>query len=91
MKYKEFKAPKAFWKQFYRLPPEQQAIAREKFKIFRQDPFASSLRAHRIARLSSALGRTVFAVDIEGDLRSTFYLDGDTVMSVSIGTHDIYK
>jgi hypothetical protein len=33
----------------------------------------------------------VHAVVIEGDLRAAFYIEGDTVVSVAIGTHDIYK
>ena len=35
--------------------------------------------------------RTVYAAVIEGDLRSVFYIDGDTVVSFNIGTHQIYK
>jgi hypothetical protein len=38
-----------------------------------------------------AYGCTIYAVEIEGDLRSTFYIEGDCVVSVDIGTHDIYK
>jgi hypothetical protein len=30
-------------------------------------------------------------VVIEEDLRSTFYVDGDTVVSLTIGTHEIYR
>ena len=36
-------------------------------------------------------GRTIYAVDIAGDLRAVFYLEGETIWSVSIGTHDIYE
>jgi len=36
-------------------------------------------------------GGTIYAVEIEGDLRLLFYLDGETVVSLIIGTHDIYK
>jgi hypothetical protein len=86
-----FQASKPFWKQFHRLTPQQQAAALEKFQTFKNDPFAPSLRPHRINRLSALAGRTIYAVDIEGDLRATFYQDGQTIMSVSIGTHDIYK
>ena len=35
--------------------------------------------------------RTVHAVEVEGDLRVVFYVEGDLVMSFNIGTHDIYK
>jgi hypothetical protein len=49
------------------------------------------LRPHKIHRLSAQFGRTIYAVEIAADLRATFYVEGETVWSVSIGTHDIYK
>jgi mRNA-degrading endonuclease YafQ of YafQ-DinJ toxin-antitoxin module len=49
------------------------------------------LRAHKIHRLSAALGKTVYAVEIEADLRVIFYLDGETVRTVDIGSHDVYE
>jgi hypothetical protein len=49
------------------------------------------LRTHKIQRLSGQYGRSIYSVEIEGDLRSTFYLDDETVVSLIIGTHDIYK
>jgi hypothetical protein len=49
------------------------------------------LRTHKIQRLSGYYGHTIYAVEIEGDLRLLFYLDGDTVFSLIIGTHEIYK
>lgn len=33
----------------------------------------------------------VYSVVIEGDLRAAFYIQGDLVVSVDLGTHDIYK
>jgi len=30
-------------------------------------------------------------VDVSADLRAAFYVEGETVWSVSIGTHDINK
>jgi len=33
----------------------------------------------------------VYAVDIEADLRVVFIVDGDTILSLDIGTHAIYK
>jgi hypothetical protein len=41
--------------------------------------------------LSAHYGRTIYAVDIAGDLRATFCVECETVWSVSIGTHDLYK
>ena len=60
------------------------------FPIFKANPFDPRLRAHKIHRLSAQYGRTIYAVDIAGDLRATFFVEGETVWSVSIGTHDIY-
>ncbi len=35
--------------------------------------------------------RTVYAVVVEADLRITFYIEGDTVVTTNIGTHSIYR
>ena len=45
------------------------------------DPFDPRLGAHRINSLSAIFKRTVHAVAIEGD----------TVVTVNIGSHDIHK
>jgi len=49
------------------------------------------LRPHKIHKLSALYGTTIYAVEIEGDLRVVFYIEGDCVITVDIGTHDIYK
>jgi hypothetical protein len=85
MKYR-YRAVERFWTSFYRLSP-----ARKVWLIFKEDPFDARLRTHKIHRLSATYGRTIYAVEIEGDLRSLFYLDGETVVSLVVGTHDIYK
>jgi hypothetical protein len=90
MKYRHT-ATEKFWKQFNALPASQQASARAAFQIFKLDPFDPRLRTHKIHRLSAVFSRTVHAVVIEGDLRSAFFLDGETIVSFAIGTHDIYK
>lgn len=88
MKYR-YRAVERFWTSFYRLNPAQKESARRAWKIFKEDPFDPRLRTHKIQRLSAEYGRTIYAVEV--DLRSTFYLDGETVVSLIIGTHDIYK
>ena len=85
-----FEASETFWRNFYNLSPSQKQSTREAWRIFKIDPFDPRLRAHKIQRLSAALGRTVYAVEIEANLRVIFYLDGDLVRTVDIGTHDIY-
>ena len=86
-----FRAVERFWTSFYRLAPAQKESVRAAWKIFKENPFDPRLRTHKIQRLSAYYGRTIYAVEIEGDLRSLFYLDGETVVSLIIGTHDIYK
>jgi mRNA-degrading endonuclease YafQ of YafQ-DinJ toxin-antitoxin module len=90
MKYR-FRAAQSFWRSWSKLSREQQQLARQVFPIFRQNPFDPRLRTHKIHRLSAHYGRTIYAVDIAGDLRAAFYTEGATIWSVSIGTHDIYK
>ena len=86
-----YEATETFWENFYNLSSAQKESTRRAWKIFRQDPFDSRLRTHKIHRLSALMRRTVHAVEVEGDLRVVFYLDGDLVTSFNIGTHDIYK
>jgi hypothetical protein len=90
MKYRN-RAVERFWMSFYRLAPAQIESARRAWIIFKEDPSDPRLRTHKIQRLSAHYGRTIYAVEIEDDLRSTFYLDGETVVSLIIGTHTIYK
>jgi hypothetical protein len=74
-----------------KLSPEEQQTARQAIRIFKQNPFDLRLRTHKIHRLSAHYGRTLYAVDLAGDLRCAFYLEAETVWSVSSGTHDIYQ
>jgi hypothetical protein len=46
---------------------------------------------HKIHKLSAIYGKTIHAVEIAGDLRAAFYLEGDVVWSVDIGDHGIYR
>ena len=89
MRYR-FKPTRRFWESFYDLSSSQKNATRRTWRIFKQNPFDPRLRAHKIHRLSAQYGRTVFAVEIEGDLRAVFYVEGDVVVTVDIGTHDIY-
>ena len=86
-----YHATETFWENFYGLAPAQKESARKTWEIFKQDPFHPRLRTHKIHRLSALLRRTVYAVEVEGDLRVVFYLEGDLVVSFNIGTHDVYR
>jgi hypothetical protein len=86
-----FRATQSFWRSWNKLSEAQQRAARQVFPIFKANPFDPRLRTHKIHRLSAQYGRTIYAVDVAGNLRSTFFVEGKTIWSVSIGTHDIYK
>ncbi len=87
----QFKATSVFWKKFYALPAAQKESVRHVWRIFKVDPFDPRLDTHKINSLSAEYRRTIYAVRIEGDLRVVFFIRGAEVVSVDIGTHDIYK
>ena len=86
-----YRATEPFWENFYDLPPAQKESVRRAWQIFKQDPFDSRLHPHKIHKLSALYQKIIYAVEIEADLRVVFFIDGDTVWSVDVGTHDIYK
>ena len=90
MKYR-FQASRAFWKSFTKLPERQQASAKAAFKIFKANPFDPRLRTHKINSLSACYSKTIYAAEIEGNLRAAFYVEGNTVFTVDIGSHAIYR
>jgi len=90
MTYK-FKTTPAFRRALSHLSSSQKGSAKKAFVIFKKDPFDPQLRTHKIHHLSSHFKRTIYAVRIEGDLRSLFYLEGQIVVSIDIGSHAIYR
>ena len=90
MKYR-FRASRTFWRNFGKLTAQQQGSARKTFVIFKQNPFDPRLRSHKIHELSARYGRTVYAVEIEANLRALFYVEDDMVVTVDIGSHNIYR
>jgi mRNA-degrading endonuclease YafQ of YafQ-DinJ toxin-antitoxin module len=86
-----FKAAPKYWRNFKKLTASQKQSVQAAWQIFKRDPFDPRLRTHKIHRLSAALGKTVYAVEVERDLRVVFYLEGDTAFTLDIGTHDIYR
>ena len=87
----QFKATPAFWRSFYALPAPQKASTRAAWEIFKKDPFDPRLRTHKIHSLSAEYGRNIYAVVIEADLRVVFFISRNLVVTVDIGSHDIYK
>jgi mRNA-degrading endonuclease YafQ of YafQ-DinJ toxin-antitoxin module len=90
MKYR-FKPTQRFWESFYALTPNQKDSTRRAWKIFKENPFDPRLRSHKIHKLSARYGRTIYAAKIEADLRVVFYVEGDVVVTMDIGSHELYR
>jgi hypothetical protein len=58
---------------------------------FKENPFDPRLRSHKIHKLSARYGRIIYAAEIEADLRVVFYIEGNLVITVDVGSHDIYR
>jgi len=85
------KATPEFFRALNSLNADQRAAADAAFKIFRANPFDARLGAHKIHKLSARYRCTVWSVTVANDLRAVFAVEGNTVVSLDIGTHDIYK
>ena len=86
-----YRAVPTFWASYRLLTPDQKAAAKRAFKIFLKDAFDPRLRTHKIHSLSARAGRTIYAVEVDADLRALFFLRGDEIVSFDIGTHDVYR
>lgn len=86
-----YKAAPKFWRNFRKLTATQKQSVKAAWQIFKRNPFDPRLRAHKIHRLSAAYGKTVYAVEVERDLRVVFYAEGDIVFTLDVGTHDVYR
>ena len=87
----KFKAAEQFWTAFYALPDAQKESIRAAWRKFKANPFDPALGTHKIHALSARIGKTVYSVVIEADLRAVFVIEGDTVITFDIGTHAIYR
>lgn len=87
----KFKATPQFWKRFYALPPASKDAVRAAWCVFKLDPFAPQLGTHKIFSLSARSGATVYSVVLGPDLRAVFHIIDDTVWTLDIGTHKVYR
>ena len=88
--YKHRAAPQ-FWRSFYALSAAQKESVRTAWRKFKINPFDPSLGTHKIHSLSAKAGTTVYSVVIESDLRVVFHIIGDTVWTIDVGTHTMYR
>ena len=90
MKY-HYGATQRFWEKLKALPAGQGESVDRAWKIFKENPFDPRLHSHKIHKLSSQYGRTIYAAVIEGDLRVIFCVDGDRIVTMDVGSHDVYR
>lgn len=77
-----------FIKAFKKLPKDKQKLAISREKIFRQDPFAVSLKTHKLS--NNLDGYWSFSITHQDRVMFKF-LENNEVIFYKIGDHDIYK
>lgn len=77
------------FEQCYRkLPAHIRTQAKEREKIFRENPFQPSLKTHKL----HGQEKDAWAFSVNYDYRIKFIFLGDAeVLFLDIGTHDIYR
>ncbi|TSC95004.1 MAG: hypothetical protein CEN87_16 [Parcubacteria group bacterium Licking1014_1] len=76
-----------FRRSFLNLPRKIQKTAKIKTILFKNNPFTSSLKTHK---LSGKL-KEHWSFVIGGQYRIIFIFEDNNVIFLDIGTHDIYK
>jgi hypothetical protein len=87
----QFRATEQFWRSFYGLSSPQKDSVRKAWQFFKTDPFHRSLGVHKINNLSARYKKTIYSAVIESNLRVVFFVEGNVVISLDVGTHDVYR
>ncbi len=84
MLYHQIDFTKGFIKQFKKLRPVQKERFYERMELFKQNPHDRRLRDHALKGKFTGYR----SIDIEGDLRALYYIDGDRIVIFTfIGSH----
>ena len=79
---------KDFEKSFAKLPPKIQIFSVKKISLFKNEPFNSSLKTHK---LKGEL-QNFYSFSVNRQYRILFeFLDKNKFLLYDIGTHEIYK
>lgn len=77
-----------FAKSYKKLEKQIKLLAENKEKIFRQDPFSTRLKTHKLKGELSEF----YSFSITYQHRIVFHFEGkETIIFDNIGTHQIYK
>jgi mRNA-degrading endonuclease RelE of RelBE toxin-antitoxin system len=88
MKVKSIFIHSNFERNYKKLPKRIKEKAKEKEKIFRENPFDSRLRTHKL----KGKEKEVWAFWIDYKYRIKFiFLDSEEVLFLDVGPHDIYE
>jgi len=86
-----FEAVPAFWRSYRKLTFPQQESAKRAWPVFKSNPFDPRLGTNKIHALSARARETVYSAVVAADLRVIFVLRGDTVYTLDIGSHALYR
>ena len=75
---------KRFWKSFHALPAQVQKLAREKYSLWKHDPYHPSLHFEE-------LRNSICVIRIGEHYRAVGLREGDTIAWFWIGTHEEYN
>jgi hypothetical protein len=78
------KAHRRFWKAFEKLPVPVQNLAREKYALWKRDPFHSSLQFEERRN-------GICVIRIGNSYRALGLRENDTIVWFWIGTHEQYN
>jgi hypothetical protein len=86
-----FKTTPQFRRSYRKLTPVARKAVLEVFTRFRHDPFAPQLGTHPIATLSARAREPVYSVPVLPNLRAIFVRHGQVIVTLDVGTHDVYR
>ena len=88
MRIKTIRGTNLFEKHYRKLPQRVKEEAKGKELTFRENPFDSTLKTHKL----HGKEKDAYALWINYSYRIKFiFLDEDSVLFLDIGTHDIYS
>lgn len=78
------KFSKRYKKQYKKLPPQIQTQTKERIRLWRQDPYNSLLRLHKLEGKLAGY----FSINITGDIRALYeVIDDEVYLYDLIGSH----
>jgi len=88
MPVREIRIYQQFKKNYKKLPQKIKGRAAAKERIFRENPFSSTLKTHKLHGKEKEMW--AFWIDQKYRIKFVFLEDG-VVLFLDIGTHDIYE